>query len=456
MITAQKSLFEVQTTIIQMISSGMPLKKILNFIVSSIENSCDSFSLYGSIMLYNPILNQLGETVSPSLPINFINSIGSVNVSPYGGSCGTSAFLKQPVTVSDIEHNPLWENYRHIAIVHGFRACFSTPLLSSKKELLGTIALYSREVGKPDQKTLDVVDFYSKLASLAIEISNSSNRSLQYSLEIDKHLNKTNDQVLTELNIALERQEFEVYYQPYFSVNEQLLGVEALIRWNHPQLGLLSPASFLPVAEETGFILDIEKWVLTQSIANMKKLNQNGGTDLALSINISAQQFENPRFPEMVAELLERMSFHPNNLTLEVTERFIIHKENIGIVNRLKATGVKLSIDDFGTSYSSLQYLKDLKVDEIKIDRSFISNLECDKTSQKIVKMIIMLAHQLKLNIVAEGVETETQRQLLKKMKCKSMQGFLFSKPISFDHLKKNFFQQMKETWSDDYIFQKN
>lgn len=207
----------------------------------------------------------------------------------------------------------------------------------------------------------------------------------------------------------------------------------------------MSPASFLPIAEETGFILDIEKWVLTQSIYKLKKLHQSGWPELSLSVNISAQQFENTRFPEMVADLLERMSFQPRNLTLEVTERFLIHQDNIDIVNRLRAIGVKLSIDDFGTSYSSLQYLKDLKIDEIKIDRSFISNLEMDITSQKIVKMIIKLGHKLNLNIVAEGVETEQQLQLLKKMKCDSIQGFLFSKPISFNLLKKNFFQQMKE-----------
>lgn len=436
MITVQKSLFENQTTIIQMISSGMPLKKILTFIVNSIENSCDSFSLSGSIMLYNPILKQLGETVTCSLPTNFINSIEPVDVSPYGGSCGTAAFLKQPVTVSDIENNPLSEKYRYCAIVHGLRACFSTPLLSSKEELLGTIAIYSKVVGKPDEKTLNLVDFYSKLASLAIEVSNSSNHSHLYSVEIDQ---RSNEKVLTELNTALESEEFEVYYQPIFDVNEQLLGVEALIRWNHPHLGFLSPASFLPVAEETGFILDIEKWVLTQSIYKLKKLQQSGWSNLSLSVNISAQQFDNPRFPEMVAELLERMSFQPRNLTLEVTERFLIHQENIDIVNRLRATGIKLSIDDFGISYSSLQYLRDLKVDEIKIDRSFISNLEMDKTSQKIVQMMITLGHQLNLNIVAEGVETEKQLQLLEKMKCDSIQGFLFSKPIPFDHLKKKF-----------------
>lgn len=198
MITVQKSLLENQTTIIQMISSRMPLEKILTFIINSIENSFDSISLHGAIMLYNPILKHLGKTVSSSLPTNFINSIEPVEVSPYGGACGAAAFLKQPVIVSDIENNPLWEKYRHSAIVHGLRACFSTPLLSSKKELLGTIAIYSRVVGNPDEQTLKLIDFYSTLASLAIEFSNSNNRSLLYSYELDKRVNDTNKKVLTE------------------------------------------------------------------------------------------------------------------------------------------------------------------------------------------------------------------------------------------------------------------
>lgn len=174
MITVEKSFFENQSIISEMISSRMPLTKILSFIINSLENYCDTCSLYGSIMLYNPINNQLGKTVSTSLPANFIKSMEPVEVSPYGGACGAAAFLKQPVIVSDIENNPILEKYRNIAIVHGFRACFSMPLFSSNKELLGTIALYSRDLGNPNEKTLHAVEFYSKLASLAIENSISS------------------------------------------------------------------------------------------------------------------------------------------------------------------------------------------------------------------------------------------------------------------------------------------
>lgn len=174
MMTIQKSLLEDKAMISKMIAASMPLKKILHVIVSKIEAHCDFNRLSGSIMLYNPLSNQLAETVSVSLSANFIQTIGSINVSPYGGSCGTAAFLKQPVFVSDIEHNPLWEEHRHIAVVYGYRACWSIPLLSSDHELLGAIVLYSHEVGKPNEETMQVINCFSKLASRAIELSKKS------------------------------------------------------------------------------------------------------------------------------------------------------------------------------------------------------------------------------------------------------------------------------------------
>ena len=206
--------------------------------------------------------------------------------------------------------------------------------------------------------------------------------------------------------------------------------MEALIRWDHPDLGLLPPDSFLEVAETTDLIIEIEKWVLKQSIYEATKLREQGLKDLRLSINISAKQFENERFPNMVGDILKYHSFQPSHLTLEITERFLIKPSNIGIMNEIKDYGIRISIDDFGTSYSSLQYLKDFPIDELKIDRSFISDLDTDLNNRKIVEMIIILGHHLNLTIVGEGVETKTQYQLLKKMKCDRVQGFLFSKPL--------------------------
>lgn len=257
---------------------------------------------------------------------------------------------------------------------------------------------------------------------------------------IDKH--SFNRKLFSELYKAIEREEFEIYYQPYFGVEKRKLGMEALIRWNHPQYGLLAPASFLTLAEETGLIFEIEQWVLSQSIQQVKQLHQNERKDVTLSVNISAQQLGKQDFPNKIYELLNQHSFSPKNLTLEITERFLIEKHNIIALNHLKDLGVRISIDDFGASSSSLQYLKDFEVDEIKIDRSFISNLETNFNSQKIVEMLIILGHQLNLEIVAEGVETDQQLELLKAMKCDMVQGFLFSEPIPFKEFEKNYFQK--------------
>lgn len=457
----KKSLFQDQTAIINAISSGVPLKQILDSIVKNIEKYCHPIQLSASIMLYNPSFKRLEETISSSLPPNYINAIQPLNIGPYEGSCGTAAFLKHSVFVSDIENDSIWDKYRHLAHTFGFRACWSTPILSSKNQLLGTFAIYFREIYRPNLEIKKILDFYSHLAVIAIEftetIKNNSNNML-HSFDAKKHVKTdvtANDSILSDLYRALEKEEFEVYFQPYFGVEKKILGMEALIRWNHPHSGVLSPASFLGIAEETGFILEIEKWVLTQSIHKVKQLHLSGLTELRLSVNISAQQFENPNFPEMVHNLLHQLSFTPENLTLEITERFLIKEDNIEVINRLKKLGIRISIDDFGVSYSSLQYLKDLTIDELKIDRSFICNIETDRNSQKIVETIISLGHHLNLNIVAEGVETEQQFQLLKKLKCDIVQGYLFSKPLPFDRFKKNkFITDIRGR--DKYVFEKN
>lgn len=455
----EKALFQDQTDIIHSISSGVPLKEILESIVKNIERYCHPVKLSASIMLYNPTFKRLEETVSSSLPQNYINAIQPLNIGPYEGSCGTAAFLKHPVFVSDIENDSLWDKYRHITDSFGFRSCWSTPILSSKKELLGTFALYFEEISQPNKEIKKILDFYSHLSVIAIEftktIKNNRNNNMLHSFEAKKTMINANEIILSDLYRALDKEEFEVYFQPYFGVEKKVVGMEALIRWNHPHSGVISPASFLGIAEETGFILEIEKWVLAQSILKVKQLHLSGLKELRLSVNISAQQFENPDFPEMVYNLLQQLAFTPENLTLEITERFLIKEDNIEVINRLKQSGIRISIDDFGVSYSSLQYLKDLTIDELKIDRSFICNIETDRNSQKIVETIISLGHHLNLNIVAEGVETEQQFQLLKNMKCDIVQGYLFSKPLPFDRLEKKKFISDRML-QDEYVLQRN
>lgn len=440
-----KRLVQDQTKIIHMISSGEQLQKVLHYIISSMENQFQ-IPMFGSVMLYDPSEEQLTSLVSASLPDDYAKLIQPMDIGPYEGSCGTAAFFKQTVIVSDIDHDPLWDSYRNQCKQYGFKACWSVPILSPEKELLGTFALYFKKVYESNKEIMNIVKLYTQLASIAIEFSKKINKNKEKPLPYDlENKIKTTEMPtadkneLIQLHKALERSEFEVYYQPYFGVKTKDFGMEALIRWNHPNTGLLNPGAFLEVAEKTGFILKMEEWVLTESIQHATNLRNSGLEDLTLSVNISAQQFENQHFPGFVNDVLQRFSYNPANLTLEVTERFLIKEANIDVLNQLKDIGIRISIDDFGTSYSSLQYLKDLNVDELKIDRSFISNMETNLDNQKIVEMIIMLGHQLQLNIVAEGVETKEQLQLLKNMECDQVQGFLFSKPLPLEEFKEKY-----------------
>lgn len=239
-----------------------------------------------------------------------------------------------------------------------------------------------------------------------------------------------------QLQNALINDEFDLYYQPYYSVNKNKWGVEALLRWDSSDYGLLLPSTFLNVAEDTGLIIDIEEWVLNKAILEIQNLNNKYGESPRLSVNISAIQLENTNFLDILSNTLNMHSFYPEFLTLEITERFLIKKSNIKMLKDLKNIGVQISIDDFGTFYSALKYLRDLPIDEIKIDRGFIKNIDSNFNSRKIVEMIIMLGHQLNLIVVGEGVETKEQLQVLQKMNCDYVQVFLFSEPISYQEIK--------------------
>lgn len=253
--------------------------------------------------------------------------------------------------------------------------------------------------------------------------------------------NIENKHTLEDLEKALIKEEFILHYQPYFNLENNDIGIEALIRWQHPQYGLLFPADFLGLAEETGFILKLEKWVLNKAIESAKKLKQIGLPLMSVSVNISANQLVLDSFPQVVKQILAQHSFNAKNLTLEITERFLVESASVTALKKLKRKGVRISIDDFGVAYSSLNYLRDLPIDELKIDRSFISNITFDKTNRNIVEVIIDLANKLDLTVVAEGVETKEQLKLLEKMKCSRVQGFYFSKALSF----KSFISKYKD-----------
>jgi diguanylate cyclase (GGDEF)-like protein/PAS domain S-box-containing protein len=239
-----------------------------------------------------------------------------------------------------------------------------------------------------------------------------------------------------ELRNALSNQEFHLYYQIQVNSNRTPLGAEALIRWVHPVRGLVSPAEFIPLAEESGLILPIGKWVLETACAQLKEWQQHELTqNLVLAVNVSAKQFRQPDFVSQVELFLQHFEINPMRLKLELTESMLLDSldEIIVTMNCLKELGVQFSLDDFGTGYSSLQYLKRLPLDQLKIDQSFVRDIVGDSSDRAIVRTIIAMARGLNLDIIAEGVETEEQRQYLMEKGCTNYQGYLFSKPVPIE-----------------------
>ncbi|WP_447044317.1 EAL domain-containing protein [Vreelandella sp. H-I2] len=255
----------------------------------------------------------------------------------------------------------------------------------------------------------------------------------------------------SDIQKALEREEFEVVYQP--QVDKQgktIIGVEALIRWNHPEKGSISPSAFLPVAENTGQIFSINLWVMETACRYIKRLNDQGLACPSVAVNISPMQFLRPNFIESVLGVLERTQLDANFLELEVTENALMEDAENAILTmyKLKKLGLRIAIDDFGTGYSSLNYLKRLPVDKIKIDRSFIKEIISDQHDAAITQGIISMAHHLGLPVIAEGVETEPQFAFLRKNHCDAFQGFYFGRPMSSEGLKAYLHQ--KQTSPDE------
>lgn len=237
----------------------------------------------------------------------------------------------------------------------------------------------------------------------------------------------------TALRRALERDELLTVYQPKVDTRTgQVMGSEVLLRWNHPEHGSISPVQFIPLAEETGLIVPFGQWVLSTACRQNKLWQSAGLPKVRVAVNVSAQQFRDGRFIETLVKALEGSKLDPQYLTLELTENTIMEnaQKNLDILHEIKEMGVKLSVDDFGTGYSSLSYLKQLPLDELKIDRSFITGIRSETDDAPIVTAIIAMAHSLKLRVVVEGVETQHQLNFARDRGCDEYQGFLFSQPV--------------------------
>jgi len=290
------------------------------------------------------------------------------------------------------------------------------------------------------------LEILSKSADAAMYHAKQEGRQCYrfFTPEMQAH-SERNLQLVNALHHALERGQLHVCYQPQITMHDgRIIGAEALLRWHHPELGMVSPAEFIPIAESSGLILQIGEWVLRTAVRQVKAWMDAGFAPLIMAVNLSSVQFRHSDLPELVTRILDEEGLPPEYLELELTESVAMHNPQgvIAVMNNLHERGVRMSIDDFGTGYSSLSYLKKFKVYKLKIDQSFVRDISTDPEDKAIVSAIINLARGLGLQTIAEGVETEGQLAFLREQGCDEMQGYLFSKPVpagQFEALLKRF-----------------
>jgi diguanylate cyclase (GGDEF)-like protein len=314
-------------------------------------------------------------------------------------------------------------------ICHKLLAAVAQPIRVGKHEIIVTAS-----IGIGLFPGCDDVDSLFKNADFAMyRVKNSGRNGSQFYVPGLAMQGLQQLQMESALRTALEDAEFEILYQPQISfVNGRLVGMESLLRWNSAEFGLVGPNTFIPLAEETGLIVPIGEWVLLQSCSDVAALQQRLGVECSVAVNISPRQFQQNDFPATVERALQTSGLKPEQLELEITENLLMvdSEESLEIMQRVRKLGVRFAIDDFGTGFSNMGYITRFAVDRIKIDRSFISRIDTDENSRAVTAAIIALAHSLKIEVIAEGVESEKHVQMLRQMSCDQAQGYFYSRPL--------------------------
>jgi diguanylate cyclase (GGDEF)-like protein/PAS domain S-box-containing protein len=588
-----ESLHLGQAHLLKMIALGAPLVEVFSSLILLIEAHVPD--VIGSILMLAPDGKHMVNGAAPNLDPAYCNLIEGVEIGPSVGSCGTAMWRGEPVNVTDILTDPLWDDYRAFVAPYGFRACWSSPIRSYQGKVQGSFALYSRLPGEPSAECMKLVGMATHIAGIAIErkeaedsiqfmahhdtLTGLPNRSMldervasaieaaddrggtmtlafidldnfklvndslghhagdellkivaarmlgcvrasdsivrlggdefvvlingamrkgetvedrlqavreaiAEPVEIEgrsfqvtcsmgvaaypehgrnatellaradaamyraKEIGRDSMQVFTaelanlaseklerqeELRRALAQSELFLQYQPQMDLSTgRIFAVEALIRWRHPERGLIGPGDFIPLAEETGLIGPIGDWTLRAACRQNKAWQVSGLPPIVVSVNVSARQFQEKDWVERVAAALEESGLEARYLELELTESLIMQnvQRAVETMHRLEKLGVHLAIDDFGTGYSSLSSLKRFPVGRLKIDRSFVQDLPGNGDDAAIARAIISLAHTLQLRVIAEGVETREQVDFLREAGCDEIQGYYLSRPI--------------------------
>ena len=307
---------------------------------------------------------------------------------------------------------------------------FTSPFICDGKEFFLTVSI---GVSLFPIDTDEVEDLLKKADLAMYQAKDEGRNNYQF---FTPEINKRSVERITikrQLRAALDHHELCLQYQPQVDIyTGEIVGVEALVRWRHPERGLISPARFIPIAQETGLIVPIGEWVLEAACNQCKSWIDMGLPPIKMAVNLSPRQLKDTRFLDSIRKIIERSGLDPHYLEFEITEGLLIENIRFGrqILGELKAMGIHLALDDFGTGYSSLSYLKDLPLDILKMDGSFVRNLTTETHNSVIARTIIALAHSLNLNVIAEGVETREQLEHLRDHECIYVQGFIYSKPV--------------------------
>lgn len=407
--------------------TGLPnrakLDEQLGYVLSLSKRNKHTFSLmFLDIDHFKNINDTLGHNVGDSLLVKIATRIKDVlreedTVARLGGD---EFILLLPNTgVEEAQQ-----------VAHKLLQTLQAPFVIQHHKLImsASIGIAVYPIDGQDKETL------SKNADIAMYRAKSEGRnSFSFFTKEMQVASQRNLQLSNALHYALSNNEMHIVYQPQISLQTgKIIGVEALLRWDNPEFGSISPVEFISVAENNGLILPIGEWVLHSVAVQLKRWIQNGMAPIVMAVNLSAVQFRHPNLPDVITQIFEEVDIAPEHFELELTESVTMHNPQgaVSIMNNLSSRGVRMAIDDFGTGYSSLSYLKKFKIDKLKIDRSFVNDITTDPEDKAIVGAIIHMAQSLGLVTIAEGVETKEQLDYLKEQGCDEVQGYYYSKPL--------------------------
>ncbi len=381
--------------------------------------------LYLDLDRFKIINDSLGHTIGDQLLVEVAERLGKcVRAGDTVARFGGDEFV---LLVEDI-----LEESDAVYLAERIKGALTAPFTLSGREIFMTVSIGIASIWTSYRQA----DVLVRDADAAMYRAKSLGKNRHEIYDSAMHA-RVNDrlQIETLLRLAVERKEFSVYYQPIVDLDSfRLSGFEALVRWKHPEKGFISPADFIPLAEETGLIIDIGEWVLTEACRQMERWQKIFPSDppLFVSVNLSGKQFIQSDLIQRIEQIIKDTKIDPKGLKLEITESAVMDDVETAteMLKKLRALGVKLSIDDFGTGYSSLSYLHKFPIDTLKIDRSFVTSMSEDAENIEIVRTIVTLAQNLGMNVIAEGVETKEQLATLRKLECEYGQGYFFSKAV--------------------------